>query len=192
MDETDVYLLVPKRLLSASIQFVVTGSVASIVYGEPRATMDVDLVVDLSESNLEMFVRQFPPSEFYVPPSEVLAHEVRNPSSAGFSLLHNESGFKADIFVAGGNELQRWAVEHARFVPVGEIALPVAPPEYVILKKLEYYHEGGSEKHVRDILSILRLFGDHIDFDFIDARVRGTDMKEPWDRLLSVGRREKE
>jgi hypothetical protein len=44
----------------------------------------------------------------------------------------------------------------------------VAPPEYVIVRKLEYFREGGSEKHLRDIRSMLNVSGDQIDRSILD------------------------
>jgi hypothetical protein len=70
-------------------------------------------------------------------------------------LIHLESGFKADVYLAGSDALHAWALPQRRRVQwTDQLAVSVAPPEYVILRKLEYYREGGSAKHPADIRAI--------------------------------------
>jgi hypothetical protein len=79
------------------------------------------------------------------------------------NLIHFESGYKADLYPVGSDPLHRWAMPRRRRVPHGGGAISVAPAEYVILRKLEYFREGGSAKHVTDIQTILRVSGESID-----------------------------
>jgi hypothetical protein len=89
------------RLNKIGLPYVITGAVASIVYGEPRLTNDLDLVVMLRDKNVEKFVRAFPAGEFYCPPVEVLTIEIRRPQGGHFNLIHHDTGTKADIYLAG-------------------------------------------------------------------------------------------
>lgn len=65
--------------------------------------------------------------------------------------------------------------------------LHVAPPEYVIVRKLEYYREGGSEKHVRDIQGMLRHHGTAIDLHVVEEKVAGLGLVEAWRRARDLG-----
>jgi hypothetical protein len=136
------------RLERLGIAYVVTGSTAGILYGEPRWTHDIDIVV-------------------YCPPEEVLAIEVRRGSRGHCNLIHHVSGFKADIYIAFDG-LHRWALAHRRALALDGLNVSVAPVEYVILRKLEYFREGQSEKHLRDIRGMLEVSPDQIDRGFID------------------------
>ena len=56
----------------------------------------------------------------------------------------------------------------------------VAPPEYVILRKLEYYREGGSEKHLNDIRNILEISQELVDVDFLESKIAELTLNKPW------------
>ena len=72
-----------------------------------------------------------------------------------FNLIHHQSQFKADIYLAARDPLHSWALEHRRRIDLAGAGAWIAPPEYVILRKLEFLREGGSDKHLRDIRFIL-------------------------------------
>lgn len=144
------------RLEALGLAYVVTGSTAGILYGEPRMTHDVDLVVQLPGRDVPRFVAAFPPDEFYCPHEDVLAIEVRREQRGHCKLIHHATGFKADVYLAC-DDLHRWALANRRQLPFGQGSMAIAPPEYVIVRKLEYYREGGSSKHVRDIRSMLEV-----------------------------------
>ncbi|MBF0232165.1 MAG: hypothetical protein HQK65_03900 [Desulfamplus sp.] len=69
------------------------------------------------------------------------------------------------IFIFQANDdLHKWALNHIKFTDMDGEIFPLAPVEYVIVRKLEYYREGGSEKHLRDIAGIFSVYSDRIDF----------------------------
>jgi hypothetical protein len=157
---------------------MVTGSTAGILYGEPRMTHDVDIVVSMRASDVPAFCAAFPLDEFYCPPEDVLAIEVRRGMRGHCNLIHHASGFKADIYVAF-DALHRWGLDHAHVLVLDDLTVKVAPVEYVILRKLEYFREGGSEKHLRDIRSMLDT-GTAIDRAFLDAQIAARGLSAAW------------
>jgi hypothetical protein len=66
-----------------------------------------------------------------------------------FNIIHHDTGFKADIYLAGRDPLHAWAFKHRREIETAETTLSVAPPEYVIIRKLEFHREGQSKKTPR-------------------------------------------
>ena len=66
-----------------------------------------------------------------------------------------------------------------------------ASPEGVILKKLEYYREGGSDKHLRDIAGILRISGDQVDFAYIGDWATRLDLAEIWAKVRKTATEER-
>jgi hypothetical protein len=170
------------RLERLALPYMVTGSTAGILYGEPRMTHDVDIVIAMSVKDVDAFVAAFPLEDFYCPPDDVLAVEVRRGQRGHCKLIHHESGFKADIYIAF-DELHRWALAHRKTLDLDGLALSIAPAEYVIVRKLEYFKEGGSEKHLRDIRSILDVSGDAIDHAQLAIFVRERGLAAEWAAL---------
>jgi hypothetical protein len=168
------------------ISYVVTGATASIIYGEPRLTNDLDLVVLLKVEDIDRFVGVFPSAEFYCPPPEVLQIEIKRPHRGHFNLIHHETGTKADIYLAGDDELHRWALSHRRQINMESEQVWVAPPEYVMIRKLQFYREGGSEKHLRDIAGMVAVSSDQIDYPWLEELVRRYSLETEWQRAESL------
>jgi hypothetical protein len=180
MADESLFLLFVRRLNDAAIDYSVTGSVAAIIYGEPRLTHDVDLVVRLPPSDAPKIQAAFPDALFYCPPQEVVRVEASRDQRGHFNLIDHATGFKADVYLAGRDPLQRWALRESRTVELDGIPVRVAPPEYVILRKLEYYREGKSEKHVRDICGMLRQSAASIDLGFLRDLIADGGLGEQW------------
>lgn len=176
----ELFTLFTSRLEAAGIDMIVTGSVAAMLYGEPRLTHDIDLVVLLDERGIRALVKAFPDEEFYCAPAEVIRVEAHRRQRGHFNIIHHETGFKADVYIAGEDPLHRWALANRRRVPFGGVVLSVAPPEYVIVRKLEYYREGHSEKHLSDIRGILRQQREGIDRRVLDSKVAELGLRDEW------------
>ena len=162
------------------LPYCITGSVAASVYGEPRLTADIDVVLLLGSQDIGALHAAFPQTGYYVPPDETLRIELARSSRGMFNLIHHASQFKADIYLAASDPLQRWALEHRRRIDLQGSGAWIAPPEYVILRKLEYLREGGSDKHVRDIRFMLAATA--VDLSFVEANVTRLGLQEQWRR----------
>ena len=171
------------RLNSLGVRYIVTGAVASIVYGEPRLTHDLDLVIELNPKDIDKFVSIFSGEEFYCPPREVIYTEINRRNRGHFNLIHHATGFKADVYACGRDKLHQWALNRRKRVDFEGETLWLAPVEYVILRKLEYYREGESEKHLRDISGMLELSLDQIDLNLLGAKIREFKLEEEWGKI---------
>jgi hypothetical protein len=143
-------------------------------------THDVDLVAELDARRVEDFVALFPPDEFYCPPTAVIGTEIRRETRGHFNLIHHASGFKADIYPVGRDPLHLWAMDRRRATEMGGTQVWMAPPEYVILRKLQFYQEGGSDKHLRDIRSMLEMSASTIDRGELEVRVSQLGLSTVW------------
>ena len=183
MPEPDLSLLFVRPLNQLGIRYMVGGSVAAILYGEPRLTHDVEFVVFLRFDDIARLRSAFPTPEFYVPPTEVIAAEIAREQMGSFNVIHADTGFKADFYTPGRDELQAWGFRHVRRMQFRGEAIVVAPPEYVIVRKLEYFREGGSEKHLRDIRAMLAVSGELIDRAALNEWIQRRSVAKEWERV---------
>jgi len=139
---------------------MVTGATAAILYGQPRVTNDIDVVLSLDDASREALLKAFPETEFYVPPESVIRTEQARLQRGHFNLIHHETGYKADVYLAGKDPLHAWGLPQRRRLKWNaDTSFFVAPPEYVVLRKLEFYREGRSTKHPTDIRAIQEVTG---------------------------------
>jgi hypothetical protein len=114
MPEANLFLLFSQRLNTLGVAYMVSGSVAVIIYGEPRLTDDVDLIVVLGREHIARLPEVFPPAEFYSPSADVIAIEMAWERRGHFSIIHHETGFKADVYLSGRDPLHAWGLARAR------------------------------------------------------------------------------
>lgn len=148
------------------LEYFVTGSVASMYYGEPRFTRDVDVMVELPSWKVREFCDAFPAPEFYVDPLTV----AKAATSGGmFNILQSGVQMKADIICFDDKPFDNSRLSRRRRVGLGAgLNTYIASAEDVILKKLEYYRMGGSDKHLRDITSIIKVGRVQLDVAYIE------------------------
>lgn len=172
-------------LNGAGIEYMVTGGLASVIYGHPRLTLDVDLVIRLEASSVQQFVALWPPEAFYCPPPEVLRDEAARDAYGHFNVTHAETGMRADVYLAGNDDLQQWALQHRRAVMLEGHVVQLAPIEYVIAYKLRYAHDGGSDRHLRDVARMLQVNEAMVDPAVLDRIVARLGVRSEWERAIS-------
>ena len=159
--------------------YVVGGSFASSLYGEPRSTNDIDLVADLRADKVHQLVSALGP-EYYL---SVPAIEEAVRSGGSFNVIHMRTAVKVDVFISGSDALDRERLRRRRRVSISDdeptVSLFVDTPEDTILRKLEWFHRGGrsSERQWRDVVGVLRIQRDILD---------QTYMRE-WATRLDIG-----
>ena len=150
-----------------AIPYRVVGSLASMAFGEPRFTNDIDIAAELTENHLADLFRSFPAPEYYL--SEPAARDAIR-RKAQFNIIHPASGLKVDIFIPKDSEFSRTESHRAiRITSEGEYSAWFGSPEDIILNKLIYFREGGSQKHLRDIAGMMKLLLQKLDRDYIDS-----------------------
>jgi len=183
MQEANLFLLFTRSLENAGIDYMVTGSVAAMLYGEPRLTHDIDIVIEISKKDVGRFMESFPSESYYCPPEDIIIEEISRSTRGHFNVIHHESGFKADMFSAADDSLHRWGMGNWRRLAVEETKMWVAPVVYVILRKLQYYREGKSDKHLRDIRSMLEISAAEIELSDLEKRVASMGLSEEWEKV---------
>lgn len=176
----EIFSEVIRRLEENEIPYMVVGSIASMIYGEPRLTHDMDLVVDIALKDAKRIPPIFPENEFYCPHEEVIIAEVNHRGQ--FNLIHHDSGLKIDLMIR--KQTPHSIVEFARRQKTpfweGQDAF-IATPEDVILKKLDFLRQGGSEKHIQDIRGILS--NTEVDESYLQDWITQLGLTREWGRV---------
>ncbi|NER36754.1 MAG: hypothetical protein F6J93_22690 [Oscillatoria sp. SIO1A7] len=170
---------------SIGIPYLLGGSLASSLLGEPRSTAVLDFVADLSPELVSAFVEAIAP-DFYVSESAI-REAIAGESS--FNILHQATMSKVDIFILKNQPLERSEFQRRRAVAVRQdpersLFLPTA--EDIILQKLILYRLGReiSDRQWRDILGVLKLQGNTLDFDYLWQWAEELNLLELLNRAL--------
>jgi hypothetical protein len=185
MPEANPLAIFAPGLNELGLPWMAVGSIASIAYGERRTTLDVDVVAMVGKQNAARFLSVFPETDFYCPPAEVIEIESARSEQGHFNLIHHHSIYKADIYIATGSEFERWAFRNRRPLVAGKTPVWLAPPEYVIVHKLEFFREGGSEKHLRDIRGMLAVT--EVDRALLEKEIDARQLQDAWRTVEKSG-----
>jgi len=183
MEQVDLLRRTIEVLEAQGIPYLIVGSVASMAYGEPRFTRDIDIVVDVSADDVSRLCDSFPDAEYYV--SRDTARRAAE-EGGQFNVIHPASGNKIDFIIARRDAWGRQQVDRRRRVAILPGLVGYAgSPEDVILGKMWYYQLGQSEKHLRDIAAMLQISGDQIDRAYIAQWAERLGLSEIWQAILS-------
>ncbi|HJU06031.1 MAG TPA: nucleotidyltransferase [Nitrospiraceae bacterium] len=150
-EELAVLKTVTGQLAHAGVPYMVTGSIAANVYAVPRMTRDIDIVVELSERDVDRIVEQFQ-NEFYID-SEMVQRAVTEKGM--FNMIHHAFVIKVDFVVRKDTEYRREEFSRRRSVSVEGQNFFIVAPEDLILSKLDWAKESLSETQLNDVRNLL-------------------------------------
>ena len=164
-DPIDIAADTGARLDALGVPWVIGGSIASSVHGEPRSTQDVDMVVALLDRHVTPFAKAIG-SDYYVDADVMRAAVI---SGGSFNAVHFASAIKVDFFVAGDDAFEAERLRSRQRVELPNGVLFVDTAENTLLRKLEWYRRGGaiSDRQWRDVQAIVRIQGDSLDVDHL-------------------------
>lgn len=165
MDQTDLLAHVLETLERLKIAYMVVGSVASGAYGEPRITQDINVVLSINPEEASRLCAAFSADEFDVSRDAVMTALAE---VGQFNVIHPTSGNKIDFIMARKDAWGREQMRRRQWVRI----LPqqegfAARAEDLILSKMLYYKEDGSEKHLHDIAGILKISPGEVQRDYV-------------------------
>jgi hypothetical protein len=167
-----------KGLEGLQIPYAIVGSFASGVWGQPRMTLDIDIVIRLGAERIDDFCSLFSGDQFYLSRQAVdEAVSLRRP----FHVIHLDSSIKVDFMVVGNSGWNRTQLaRRVKLELLPGVSGHVASPKDVILGKLVYFHEGHSEKNVLDILGIIKSNSSQLDRANIEEQAPELGVADVW------------
>ena len=182
----DFVLLVIAGLEAAGVEYLIGGAIAAWAWGEPRATQDVDMVVDIPIEAVDRLSKEFDSRGMLLPQEVILDAILEKRADIPISPVHIYSGFKADLYpMRGGDELRQSAFKRRLLVdfgpPIGEVFIHSA--EDLIIYKLLYFSISQQSKHARDIAAILRAKANSLDYPYIQNWVDRMGLTAIWEEL---------
>ena len=181
MSQQELLIRVTDALEQQEISYLLTGSFASSHQGEPRASHDIDLVVALSEANLDLLCSQFPPPKYYV--SAAAARDAVRRKSM-FNLLDLEEGDKVDFWLLTDSEFDRSRFDRRIQQELWGSNIWLSTPEDTILAKLNWAkRSGGSAKQLGDVRGIFAVQKERLDLTYINEWAARLDVVDLWNQI---------
>ena len=186
LDITTFLKLILDALKASKVEYLIGGAIAEWAWGEPRATQDLDVVINLPVKAIGRFSKELEKRNMLVPADIILDTMVEDRADIPLSAIHIYSGLKADLYLMrDGDELRRSAFQRRLLVdygpPIGEVY--VHSPEDLILYKLMYLGLSGQSKHAWDIAAILKAKKDQLDYGYIESWVVRLGLISVWQAI---------
>ena len=183
--QRDVLADVVDILERAGVPHMLTGSLASSLHGEPRTTLDIDLVVDPSRAQLDSVVKDLEARGYYV---DLDAAREAVVERSQFNAIDPRSGWKIDLIIRKETPFARSEFGRRQRRDLGGVEGDVATAEDVVLAKLAWAKIGQSERQLRDVAGILRMTGHDLDREYLEHWVDALDVRDLWNEAGRLAR----
>lgn len=168
-------------LEDADVPYMLTGSVAAAYYAAPRATQDVDVVIDTREDGIQRVVQGFLDAGCYVD-REAALEAWR--THGQFNAIHAESGWKVDLIVRKERPFSRTEFGRRERASILGVEVSLATIEDVLISKLEWSRLGDSERQRGDVVQLLERSGDQLDRAYLELWVTALGLESEWKAAL--------
>lgn len=186
LDITGFLKLILEALKASKVDYMIGGAIAEWAWGEPRATQDLDVVINLPIKSIGKFSKELEKRDMLVPADIILDTIAEDRADIPLNAIHMHSGLKADLYVMrDGDALRQNAFKRRVLVdygpPIGKVF--VHAPEDLIIYKLMYLGLSGQPKHARDIAAILKAQKGNVDLQYIEKWVGQLGFGAIWQEL---------
>jgi len=168
----------------AGVPYMLTGSLAAAYYAIPRATQDIDMVVEVSPEQLPHLTDLISSAGYYV---SLAAAKEASAQEGQFNAIDPNSGWKVDFIIRKSRAFSRSEFERRIRTTALGLDLTMVTIEDLVVAKLEWAKKGESELQIRDVRAILRTAGPDFDWDYVGRWVSELGLEKEWELLrLSV------
>jgi hypothetical protein len=173
------------------IPYMVVGGFAAIFYGEPRLTLDVDIVVDMKWHHIEPFVAAFPIPDYYVSEEGIRDSLQRRYL---FNVIQPTTGAKVDLVPLPRDPFTRAAFQRRQRMEYDAAAHSATfiTPADIVVAKLVAHRETESEKHLRDARGVLITQWGELNLEAVRRSARASGVLDQLEELVEAVRQEVE
>jgi predicted nucleotidyltransferase len=181
-EEIDILKFVCMKLNQAELPYMLTGSLAANFYAVPRMTRDIDLVIELLESDVDRFFEVFQ-HDFYVS-KESIADSIRR--GGMFNAIHQGSAMKIDFIVRKGSPYRLLEFQRRRQVELDGTQVWIVSPEDLIVSKLFWAKDSLSEMQLRDVRNLRNSMRD-LDDEYIRKHLDALGIGSLYEKAMTDG-----
>ena len=157
---------IAKILNDFEIPYAVTGGYAVSILGRPRSTLDIDIIIELHSSDIELFRAALKSiSKISYIDEDAMKEAVQRESE--FNFVYPESNLKVDFFVAGSDAFNKQKLARRISLDINGEKVNFVSPEDLILSKLLWYKSSHSNRQLEDAESVLKIQKDKLDFNYL-------------------------
>lgn len=173
---------IAKILQRLEIPYLVTGGVAVVVWGRPRYTADIDIIIELKRNRVKEFVSALG-IEGYI--DEDVVNEALKYQSE-FNFIDNETSMKVDFWILQDSDFDRSRLRRAVARKIYGQKVYFSSPEDLILKKLLWFNESKSTRQLEDIHSILEIIKNNLDFVYLRKWAKRLDTVDLLEEMIGL------
>ncbi len=162
----------------AGVRYMLTSSLASAYYAVPRATQDIDVVIEAEERGIQRVVQGLRDAGCYVDQDAALESWH---NQGQFNAIDPDSGWKLDLIVRRERPYSRMEFQRRVKTTLLGVELPVASLEDVLIAKLEWSHIGDSALQRRDVIQLLERTWDRLDHAYLGRWIPELGLESEWD-----------
>jgi hypothetical protein len=168
-------------LTESGIPYMVVGSAAGTFHGHPRSTIDLDIVIDPTASQLQQLLQRLPPERFYADP-DVARDALRHRGM--FNVIDMLTGWKIDLIIRKARPFSIEELKRRQRGTIFGVEVDTATAEDTIVAKLEWAKTGNSERQLHDVAAILK--NNAVDLAYVERWIDELELRAEWDRARSL------
>lgn len=171
-----------QALNQARIQYMITGSIASSLQGEPRSTHDIDIVIAIQKPKVHQLVEAFPPPDFYLDENSILDAVDKRST---FNLIDLRTAGKVDFWILTNESFDQSRFSRRYSEKFMGLKVQVSTPEDTILAKLKWAKlSGGSEKQFTDALRVYEVQYGKLEMGYLKYWAKKLTVESLWKQLI--------